>query len=143
VQQKRFISQPPNPSPVVEGENLTLQWRYDLEETSVFLGRILNVTDGEVGAPSVVVKQQNGMATVQSGYENLYTAAMSDSEATLTILAVPRSYDGDKYKLTITTVDFASVPSDVLEINVLCKYKESWFKQLNSLSMKCFLCVLH
>jgi len=32
---------------------------------------------------------------------------------------VPRSYDGDKYKLTITTVDFASVPSDVLEINVL------------------------
>ena len=93
----------------------------------MYLSLIANVTNGDVGAPNVVIKQQGGIATVQPGYENLYAASISDSEATLTILAVPRSYDGDKYKLTITTTDdFARLPSNVVELQVLSKYQESW-----------------
>ena len=120
--QAAFTSQPSSPSPVNEGENLTLQWNYDLVGQSVFLGIIANVTDCTVGAPNVVIKQQSSAATVQPGYEDQFRAEISDTQATLTILAVPRSETGNKYRLTITTTgDFSTFPSNVVEIEVFCK----------------------
>ena len=72
---------------------------------------------------SVVSRQAGGVATVQSGYEDQFLAAISDTQANLTILEVPRSETGSKYLLRmIRTTDFNLFPSDVVEIKVLCKY---------------------
>ena len=119
-----FSFQPRSPSVVNEGKNLTLQWNYNLGGESVFLGIIANVTVGVgVGAPpNVVIKQQSGDATVQSGYEDRFRAAISDTQATLTILEVPRSETENKYRLSITrTTYFSILTSDDVEIKVLCK----------------------
>ena len=67
--------------------------------------------------------QPDGVATVQSGYEDQFRAAISDTQANLTILEVPRSETGSKYRLTIVrTSDFSPFRSDDVEIKVLCKY---------------------
>ena len=96
---------------------------YDLVGGSIFGFTIANVTDGVSGAPNVVVRQPSGVATVQSGYEDQFRAAISDTQATLTILEVPRSETGSKYLLRITrTTDYTPFLSDVVELKVLCKY---------------------
>ena len=120
--QVTFTSQPSSPSEVNEGENLTLQWNYNLDGGSSFGFVIPNVTDGVLGAPSVVSRQAGGIAIVQPGHENQFLAAISDTQANLTILEVPRSETGSKYLLRIIrTTDFNPFPSDVVEIKVLCK----------------------
>ena len=119
-----FTSQPSNPSSVVEGADLILQWSYDLEGRSISLAKFANVTGGAVGAPNVAIKgPADSNATVQPGYEQQFRAALLITQATLTILAAPRSYGGDKYQFSITTDgDFLTLPSDVVEISVLCEY---------------------
>ena len=121
--QVTFTSQPSSPSKVNEGENLTLQWNYNLVGGSVFAVIILNVTDGTIGAPNVVIRQPSSVAILQSGYGDQFLAAISDTQANLTILEVPRSETGSKYLLRIVrTTDFSPFPSGVVEIKVLCKY---------------------
>ena len=117
-----FSFQPRSPSVVNEGKNLTLQWNYNLGGESVFLGIINNVTASVGAPPNVMIKQQSGDATVQSGYEDRFRAAILDTQATLTIHEVPRSETGNKYRLTITrTTYFSILTSDDVEIKVLCK----------------------
>ena len=108
----------------MEGTDLILQWSYDLEGRSISLAKFVNVTSGAVGAPNVALKgPADSNATVQPGYEQQFRVALSITQATLTILAAPRSYSGDKYQFSLTTDgDFLTLPSDVVEISVLCKY---------------------
>lgn len=103
----------------MEGENLNLHWSYNLNGRSVSSAFITNVT----GGVTVVVKQGDSNATIQAGYEHQFSATISDTQATLTILAVPRSVSGEKYRLAVrNTVDFVEIVSVVVEISVLCKY---------------------
>ena len=80
----------------------------------------------------MVARPPNSVATVQSGYEDQFRATISDTQATLTILEVPRSETGSKYMLrAIRTSDFTPFPADVVEIKVLCKYTgilQRWLK---------------
>ena len=115
-----FISQPSNPSSVIEYQNLTLQWSYDLDSQTNLLTRIINVTGGQETA--VATRSGTNNAIVTAGYENQFTASISDTEAILIILTVPRPVNGEKYRLSIiaTTNSLASVD---VEISVLCEYK--------------------
>ena len=115
-----FISQPSNPSTVLEYQNLTLQWSYDLDSQTNLLTRIINVTGGQETA--VATRSGTNNAIVTAGYENQFIASISDTEAILTIIAVPRSVNEEKYRLLIlaTTNSLASVD---VEISVLCEYK--------------------
>ena len=112
-----ITSEPSNPSTVVEDQNLTLQWSYNLDGQSIIVIRILNLIDGTT--PKVAEKIGNNDAVVQLGYENQFRATISETQATLTILAVPRSFNKEQYRLLIV-VD-ATLQSDV-EISVLGKY---------------------
>ena len=121
--QVTFTPQPSSPSEVNEGGNLTLQWNYNLVGGSPFAFVIANVTDGGSSPPSVVTRQSSSVATVQPGFEDRFRAAISDTQANLTILEVPRSETENKYLLRILrTADLRLFPSDVVEIKVLCKY---------------------
>ena len=114
-----FIAVPSNPSSVLEGQNLTLQWSYNLDGQANAFTRIVNVTGGSQTA--VAVRSGNNNAIVTAGYENQFKASISDTEAILTILAVPRSVNEETYRLVIFATT-NSLTSDV-GISVLCEYK--------------------
>ena len=85
--------------------------------------RIVNTTRGESGAPNLVTRQNDDNATVEADYENLFKATITDTQATLTILAVPKSMHGEIYHLRILTAspNFVNLQSGPVEISVLCK----------------------
>ena len=114
-----LISQPSNPSTVLEYENLTLQWNYNLDGQTNALTRIVNVTGVET---TVASRTGTNNAIIVPDFENQFIASISDSEAILTILTVPRSFNEEKYRLGVITArnSFASVD---VEISVLCEYK--------------------
>ena len=116
-----FISQPSNPSSVLEYQNLTLQWSYNLAGESNLLTRIVNVTGGQ--ETTVATKSGTNKAIVTAGEENQFIASISDTEAILTILAVPRSVNEEKYKLLLFTTTLNTLSSVEVDISVLCKYK--------------------
>ena len=115
-----FISQPSNPSTVVEGQNLTLHWSYNLDGQPNIVTRISNVTSGS--GKTVASRSDSNNAIVTAGYENQFTASISDTEAILTILTVPRSVNDEKYRLLIITATDTLTSVDV-DISVLCEYK--------------------
>ena len=114
-----FILQPSNPSSVLEGQNLILQWSYNLGGKPLFGARFQNVTRG--ASTNVATRSGNNNASVVAGFENLFTATISDNEATLTILAVPRTLSDEKYKLSIIFTDLSNLDSEELTISVLGK----------------------
>ena len=135
--QPTYTSQPSNPSTVEERRDLILQWNYNLDGQSNLATRIVNITAGESGAPNVATRQNDDNATVEAGYENLFRATINNTQATLTILAVPKSIHGEIYQLRILTAspNFFNLQSGPVEISVLCKYAVSFLK-LN-VAIKC------
>ena len=115
-----FISRPSNPSTVLEGHNLTLHWSYDLDGQGNVITLISNVTGGS--GKNVVSRTGSSDAIVRAGYENQFIASISDTEAILTILAVPRSVNEEKYRLLILATINTLTSVDV-DISVLCEYK--------------------
>lgn len=114
-----ITSRPPNPSTVGEGQNLTLQWSYNLGGQPNDLTGMFNVTRGALGT-RIATRFQNNNTIVSARYENQFAASISDTQAILTILYVPRSVNQEIYRLWIFTTTY-STQSDV-EISVLCKY---------------------
>ena len=104
----------------MKGQKLFLQWSYNLGGNSVFGARFQNVTRG--ASTNVAVRSGNNNASVVAGFENLFKATISDTEATLTILAVPRTLSEEKYKLSIIFTDLSALESEEVKILVLCKY---------------------
>lgn len=118
-----YTSQPPSPSSVMEGHNLTLQWSYNLEGQPLFVAYISNVTSN--WRPPVAFRKNNDSnTTVKSGLQNRFIASILGSRASLTILEVPKSANAEKYQLTVITASphYVYVTSDKVEISVLCKY---------------------
>ena len=114
-----FIAEPSNPSTVLEGQNLTLQWSYNLDGQTHAFTSIADVTGGS--AKIVATRSGSSNGIIIGGYENQFEASISDAQAVLTILAVPRSVNGERYLLSIATLS-NSLTSNV-EISVLCEYK--------------------
>ena len=119
--QPTFSSQPSNPSTVEEGGDLILQWNFNLDGQSNLVSGIENATAG--ARQNVATRGNDDNATVEAGYENLFRATITDTQATLTILAVPKSINGEIYQLRIVTAspDFFVLQSDDVKISVLCK----------------------
>ena len=87
------------------------------------VSRIVNVTAGAL--QNLALRGNGENATVEAGYENLFRATITDTQATLTIIAVPKSINGEKYQLRIVTASpyFFGLTSEEVEISVLCKYE--------------------
>ena len=117
-----FNLQPRSTSSVLEGQNLILQWSYDIGSKSILAARFRNVTGST--PINVASRGANNNASLEAGYENQFKATISDTEATLTILAVPRTLDEEKYQLAIILDDISDFNSGEVKISVLCKYIE-------------------
>ena len=108
-----YLTEPSKPSFVNEGNNITLQWTYNIDGT---FGK------GEFRLlPSTIIatKTSSGLTVVSPAYLNRITMVASDSETTITFLAVARSDSGD-YRYTINN-NFLEFAESNVEISVLCK----------------------
>ena len=107
-----FTEEPPNPSRVDEGDNITLRWTYNIDGT--FRDSRFALGTGEV----IALKDISGF-TVVPEFSDRVQVFISDSEATLTLLHVNRS-DGRDYQYIIQNTAFRSA-SSVINVFVECK----------------------
>ena len=110
-----FTEEPSNPSRVDEGDNITLRWSYNIDGTfrdSTFILVRTGVT--------IALKDSSGL-TVAPKFSDHVQVIISDSEATLTLLHVNRTDDGD-YRYSIRNTALRSTGS-VINVFVQCKYK--------------------
>ena len=108
-----FTEEPSNPSRVDERDNITLRWTYNIDGTfrdSVFT----SVRTGD----TIALKDSSGL-TVVPAFSDHVQVIILDSEATLTLLHVNRSDDGD-YRYFIRNTNFRSTTSTV-NVIVQCK----------------------
>ena len=109
-----FTEEPPNPSRVDEGDNLTLRWTYNIDGT--FRDSRFTLGTGEV----IALKDISGLSVVPE-FSDRVQVFISDSEGTLTLLHVNRSH-GREYQYVIQNTAFRSATS-VINVFVQCKYK--------------------
>ena len=109
-----FTEEPPNPSRVDEGDNITLRWTYSIDGT--FRDSRFTIGSGQV----IALKDGSGVYVVPE-FSDRVQVFISDSEASLTLLHVNRS-DGREYQYLIQNTAFRSA-SSVVKVFVQCKYK--------------------
>ena len=110
-----FTSKPPNPTFVVEKQDISLVWRYTLDGT-LALAKFSNVT----GVTVLIGKAISlGSVNVVLGFQQRFRADVSITQAHLTILEVQRSDQG-KYEFDITPSGSGTL-SHVVEVIVQSK----------------------
>ena len=109
-----FTEEPPSPSRVDEGDNITLRWTYNIDGT--FRDSRFALGTGDV----IALKDTSGFAVVPE-FSDRVQVFISDSEASLTLLHVNRS-DGRDYQYLIQNTALRSA-SSVVNVFVQCKYK--------------------
>jgi len=92
----QFTSKPPNPSFVLEGQDVNLEWSYTLDGTFVF-ARFSNIS----GSGGLIASRSVGSATLVPSNKR-FRADISDSQGRLTILGVQGSDEG-KYEFDLTS----------------------------------------
>ena len=110
-----FTEEPSNPSRVDEGDNITLRWSYNIDGTF----RDSTFTLVRTGV-TIALKDGSGL-TVAPSFSGRVQVIISDSEATLTLLHVNRTDNGD-YRYSIRNTALRSAES-VVNVFVQCKYK--------------------
>ena len=110
-----FISRPPDPWKVLEGQNITFLWTYTLDGT-ILLAKFINVT----GGGNIIAQNAGGTVTVLANFQKRFTADISVTQAKVTMLAVQMSDDRKKFELDITTSTSATLQDEV-ELIVQCK----------------------
>ena len=108
-----FTEEPSNPSRVDEGDNITLRWTYNIDGTF----RDSTFTSVSTGA-TIALKDSSGLA-VAAEFSDHVQVIISDSEATLTLLHVNRSDDGE-YRYVIRNTALRATES-VVNVFVQCK----------------------
>ena len=110
-----FTEEPSNPSRVNEGDNITLRWTYNIDGTFRDSSFVLLRT-----GVTIALKDSSGL-TVAPIFSDHVQVIISDSEATLTLLHVNRSDDGD-YEYQIRNSALGTKES-VVNVFVQCKYR--------------------
>ena len=101
---------------MLEGQNITFLWRYSLDGTIDFarLSKIITSSYHDV-----VARNLFGTTIVLPNFQQRFTADISVTQASITMLAVRRSDQG-KYEYDITTSNFETKDHEV-ELIVQCK----------------------
>ena len=100
---------------MLEGQNITFVWSYTLDG-AIDLIKFVNITGG---AQDVIAKNIVGTTSVQPNFQKRFTADISVTQASITMLTVERSDQG-KYKFDVTASISGSI-TDEVELIVQCK----------------------
>ena len=112
----RWVQEPNNPTEVVEGENITLRWDYNLTGDTVYQVQWIDKKNVES-----IGRLSSNIPVVFDGYETHF-AINANEKATLIILHVTRN-DTGQYGCEVQTGRGKKLNS-VIQIDVLCKYKK-------------------
>ena len=116
MQQPVITVAPSNPTEVLEGENITLEWRYNLGGRPLLLMRFTRTVPSRV----IVQKLSNTLLIPDSRVQ----ANVTDAFSSISFVGVVRDDDGD-YQLEIQNDDVQNNPiaQNDLSLRVLCKYE--------------------
>ncbi|XP_022802709.1 uncharacterized protein LOC111340177 [Stylophora pistillata] len=113
-----FIQEPASPQSATEGDNITLSWSYNLDETfrqtSLQIWKVL--ANGYQNMSVIKYPNNNPQFNNEFG-DRFHLQIMSENQTSVEITGIPRS-DSGKYQYQITTSDFQLVTSSV-ELSVL------------------------
>ena len=102
---------------MLEGQNITFEWRYNTLSGGFFLfAKFVNVTGG---AQDLIASISGGSTTVQPNFQKRFTADISVTQAKITMLAVQMSDDRKKFELEVISI-FSTIRDEV-ELIVQCK----------------------
>ena len=99
---------------MLEGQNITFVWSYTLDGAIDF-AKFVNNT----GAQDVIATNVGGTTSVLPNFQKRFTADISVTQASITMLTVQRSDQG-KYKFDVTA-SISGAITDVVELIVQCK----------------------
>ena len=128
--QPAFTAEPPRPFTVVEGNNISLEWSYDLG----FGGSIKRLEFEETtSSPSILIFEVSSVGqypvdqtpdVLDDSYNGRLQANITEAQTSITIILVNRTVDSKDYQFRIVQVGGPplSLVSEV-KISVQCKYK--------------------
>ena len=111
-----WTKKPLSPYEVPESGTAILNWTYSLDGTF----RQATLTKNGDGGGIVVDKLLTTDATVSAAYEDRFHVQISDTQTSLTIVAIPRS-DSGTYEYKVVNNQLEEIKHEVT-ISVLCKY---------------------
>lgn len=119
--QPAFTAVPPNPFTVLEGNNITLEWHYDLAGESFKRVEFIDVTS----APSVRILEVNTVGQTPNRLLDNYIGRLqvnvTATHTSITIFGANRTVDSKEYEFEVVPV--SSVVISLVRISVQCKYK--------------------
>ena len=116
MQQPVITVAPSNPTEVLEGENITLEWRYNLSGRPLELMRFTREDRFKIFVQKNLIRLLIGDSRLQ--------ANVTDAFSSISFVGVVRDDDGD-YQLEIQNDDIANNPvaRNEITLRVLCKYE--------------------
>lgn len=121
VLQPVFTAEPPNPFLVLEGNNISLEWSFDLGA-----GRSLRRVefDEVTSSGTILIAEVDTVGQTPSFLENDYQGRLqvnvTASQASITILEANRTVDSKNYQFRVVPTGIAPITSSV-KISVQCK----------------------
>ena len=120
--QPAFTAVPPNPFTVLEGNNISLEWSYDLAGESLDRVEFVDATS----SPSIRILEVNTIGQTPKRLLDDYIGRLqvnvTVNHTSITIFGANRTVDSKEYEFEVVP-DRSSVKKSLVKILVECKYK--------------------
>ena len=118
MQQPVITAAPSNPTEVLEGENITLEWRYNLSGRPLELMRL-----SRTGLSGFIVMKLGHILRIRSTFISRVQANVTEAFSSISFVGVVKDDDGH-YQLEIQNDDENNpVAWNEMRLRVLCKYE--------------------
>ena len=118
--QPTFTAEPSDPFTVLEGDNITLEWNYDLGGRPFRRIDFLEVTS----SPLVVILEMDTVGQTPALLDNDYIGRLqvnvTTTQTSITILGANRTVDSKDYQLNINQLG-SSIVASTVRISVQCE----------------------
>ena len=117
MQSPTFITAPSNPTSVVEGDSITLEWRYNLS------GVFRSVEFRHPDVPFIADKFRSDPIRIRTEYQGRITVNVTDTFTSITFLSVNRG-DSRTYRFVVQNQnqdDPAALNQIILEVKCKCE----------------------
>ena len=116
MQQPVITAAPSNPTEVLEDENITLEWRYNLSGRPLLLMRLTRLDQS-----GFIIQKLGSNLRIRSTLQSQVQANVTDTFSSISFFGVVRDDDGN-YRLEIQTDDEINPEAaNVIRLRVLCK----------------------
>lgn len=120
--QPAFTAVPPNPFTVLESDNITLEWYYDLAGESFDRVEFIDVTS----SPTIRILEVNTIGQTPNRLLDDYTGRIqvnvTATHTFITIFGANRTVDSKDYEFEVVP-EFSRSNSSSVTVSVQCKYK--------------------